>query len=165
MNISTDFAQKPHNTRQHNGHSPWCRVYKQVRCCPLPMSEKPDSNYESPRAPTPWVHDVGVFLEPHHPVPLACLDVRELLLHRSHDSSSRAHPGHLKHVSASMTLWPLWKTVEPGKGTERCSLNVIPCENSHTKLLVKLQVLVRVAFEVFFVGTPLFLWQCRHMPR
>lgn len=32
-------------TRQHKGHSPWCRVsqfYKQVRCCPLPMSEKPE---------------------------------------------------------------------------------------------------------------------------
>ena len=40
----TSSREATQPTRQHNGHSPWCRVsqfYKQVRCCPLPMSEKP----------------------------------------------------------------------------------------------------------------------------
>ena len=58
--------------------------------------------------------------QPHHPVPLACLDVRELLLHRSHDSASRAHPGsaHLEHqVSASKSLYDHWSGRQSSPGT------------------------------------------------
>lgn len=58
-------------------------------------------------------------------------------------------------LRASKSLYDHWKTVEPGNiGT------------SHSKLLVKLPVLVRVALEVFLVRAPLFLWQSRrHMLR
>lgn len=165
----TSSREATQPTRQHNGHSPWCRVsqfYKQVRCCPLPMSEKPQWYQNMEHL---WIADLRssnssfqVTLSSH-----TILYLLRVLMFVSFFFTGLMTP-RLVHIlgqhawntkpvplRASMTLWSLkCKTVEPGNiGT------------SYSKLLVKLQVLVRVALEVFLVGAPLFLWQSRHMLR